>query len=51
MCNYSKTPSRGVKEFSLELDDKLLYMGHLEAAEDEYSSSLGKRYILRTRIP
>jgi hypothetical protein len=46
MCNYSKTPSRGVKEFSIELDDKLIYMGQLEAVEDVNSNSLGKRYAL-----
>jgi hypothetical protein len=40
--NYSKNPLRGARDFTLELDDRLLYMGVVEAALDEskYNSTL-----------
>ena len=31
--NYSKTPSRGVKDLAIELDGDVVYMGSLVAAD------------------
>lgn len=38
--NYSKTPSRGVKDFSISVDQKLIYMGELTTCQRELQGIL-----------
>lgn len=40
--NYSKNPTRGARDFTVEVDDRMLYMGVIEAALDDskYSNTL-----------
>ena len=34
--NYSKTTARGVKDYKLDLDGKIIYMGSLKCSYDEF---------------
>lgn len=40
--NYSKTPARGARDFSIEVDGRLLYMGTVDAAleDSKYNMAL-----------
>lgn len=35
LYNYSKNPGRGARDFSIEVDDRLLYMGTIAAALED----------------
>jgi len=40
--NYSKSPKRGVRHFGLEVDHRVVYMGHLEAQDSSNRSNLSE---------
>jgi Domain of unknown function (DUF4457) len=40
VCNYRKTPARGVKDVSILLDGRLIYMGTIAKVSDLIADSL-----------